>query len=306
MHSTHPKVKAPAILTDPVNGKTYTMDIILGSGGFGDVYKYICNNESSSYAIKVMNMNSNSFKSFGVKDAENEVSILRDYGSNYTCKYVSSFRDSNNYYIVMEYCSNGSLDTYVKIKGLLTEKQAVKIMLCMLNALEHLHENGIIHRDIKPANILLNEVLSPQLADMGLSSKLGTKEEKRYRWCGTKAYMAPEVFNQSPEGYNYKSDLWSLAVSIYTLVFDEYPQKVAHSYKEIAMAKRFEIRLPDNTQTSLEFKSLLGFILKYNPEERPTIDEIRCHYYMKSFKQDELPQDVWKAIQSSNINRESK
>jgi serine/threonine protein kinase len=176
----------------------------------------------------------------------------------------------------------------------------------MLNALEHLHENGIIHRDIKPANILLNEVLSPQLADMGLSSKLGTKEEKRYRWCGTKAYMAPEVFNQSPEGYNYKSDLWSLAVSICELVFGELPKIVLHPSNDITITEGAEVRLPNSIKASSEFKTLLCFILKYNPLERPTIDEIRSHPYMQSFKPKELPRDVWKAIQNSNINREGR
>jgi serine/threonine protein kinase len=97
----------------------------------------------------------------------------------------------------MEYCLNGSLDSYfVKNNNLLNEKQGVYYMLCVLNALEILHNNGIIHRDIKPANVLLNKMLSPQLADMGLCLKLETKEERRIEYYRSRAYMEPKVSNQ--------------------------------------------------------------------------------------------------------------
>ena len=59
-------------------------------------------------------------------------------------------RSSNNTYYVYEYCNGGDLEKYLKKKGRLSEKNAIKILIDLLNAFRDLRKYNIIHRDIKP------------------------------------------------------------------------------------------------------------------------------------------------------------
>lgn len=79
-----------------------------------------------------------------------------------------------------------------------------------LEAVKYLHASGITHRDIKPANILLESrvpSLVTKLTDFGLSSKKTRPET----FCGTKTYLAPEVYKKGG-WYSNAVDIWSLGV----------------------------------------------------------------------------------------------
>ena len=78
----------------------------------------------------------------------------------------------------------------------------------MLDALDHLHDKRITHRDIKLANILLKSQspkLSIKLCDFGLA----TDNEHLKTHCGTKLYVAAEVFAGS---YDNFVDIWAMGV----------------------------------------------------------------------------------------------
>jgi serine/threonine-protein kinase len=63
------------------------------------------------------------------------------------------------------------------------------------DALDHAHEKGIVHRDVKPANVLLGEIGSVKLADLGIATAAdATRITRTGGTLGTVAYMAPEQF----------------------------------------------------------------------------------------------------------------
>ena len=62
-------------------------------------------------------------------------------------------------------------------------------------ALSHLHESNIMYRDLKPENILMDEDGYIRLTDFGLADTI-QKNEKLTDFCGTPAYMAPEILKQ--------------------------------------------------------------------------------------------------------------
>ena len=86
-----------------------------------------------------------------------------------------------------------------------------------------MHNVGLVHRDLKLLNIFLSDN-SPtprvKLGDLGLTARLapGQKIVKR---AGTSAFMAPEVMMEEPA--DFKSDIWSLGVILYTLVCSHLP-----------------------------------------------------------------------------------
>ena len=91
-------------------------------------------------------------------------------------------KTSNNYYLILEFCNDGDLDTYVKKRKFLTEEESI-----------HLFKNHILHRDLKLANILRHDGVT-KIADFGFSKMLGS-EVLAETMLGSPLNMAPEVLN---------------------------------------------------------------------------------------------------------------
>ena len=95
--------------------------------------------------------------------------------SNYILKYYGSYfsRKSNSIWLILEYCSSGSLiDLMCSTMKTLNELEVSTIMENILKALQIIHNKKLIHRDIKAANILLSSDGYAKLADFGVGTKL--------------------------------------------------------------------------------------------------------------------------------------
>jgi serine/threonine protein kinase len=126
--------------------------------------------------------------------------------------------------IVSEYAPEGSLQEWLKRHGGAAPSMdaAIRVMLGILDGLEHLHTQQIIHRDLKPANLLL-QGQTPRIADFGISRVLKTTSQS-ITIAGTTAYMAPEAFDGKR---NEQTDLWAAGVIFYQMITGRlpFPQK---------------------------------------------------------------------------------
>lgn len=90
-----------------------------------------------------------------------------------------------------------------------------RFMIHIASGIDHMHKNRIMHRDLKPANILIDSSGSLKIADLGLGRIIGSQTLEVYSKVGTPLYMSPELLKG--EGYDMKSDVWSIGCILYEL-----------------------------------------------------------------------------------------
>lgn len=70
---------------------------------------------------------------------------------------VSATKTASNYYLVMQHCNGGDLESFIKARGgFLTEPEVKIILRQIVNGLLAIKEHNVMHRDLKLANILVN------------------------------------------------------------------------------------------------------------------------------------------------------
>ncbi len=124
-------------------------------------------------------------------------------------------KTNNNYYLVLEYCNDGDLDSYLKKKKYLVEDEAVGMMCELIHGFHHLYKHNIIHRDLKLANILKHDGVV-KIADFGFS-KILDEEGWAKTMLGSPLNMAPEVLQN--QDYTNKADIYSLGVCYYWMLY---------------------------------------------------------------------------------------
>ena len=125
---------------------------VIGRGKFGIVYKGYNIKTKQIYAIKVLNLDSDSDE---VEDVQREIQFLSSLKQmpNIT-RYYGSYLQNTSLWIIMEYCAGGSLRSLLR-PGRIEEKYLGVILREILVALSFIHKDNIIHRDIKAANVLI-------------------------------------------------------------------------------------------------------------------------------------------------------
>ncbi|KAE9539381.1 hypothetical protein AGLY_004633 [Aphis glycines] len=188
---------------------------VLGRGTFGEVRLAFEKKTSKCFALKKVNRES--------CIVLREPDILSSL-SHPNIVNMENFIDTTDaIYITLEYMPGGTLKQLIENTKRLKESESKIILYQVARAVQYLHNRSIAHRDLKPGNILLS-YKSPlsvvKLADFGLSKKI-TENTHLKTFCGSLAYLAPEVFSnrklvtQSCINYTNKVDSWSFGVILY-------------------------------------------------------------------------------------------
>ncbi|MEM9135400.1 MAG: serine/threonine-protein kinase [Actinomycetota bacterium] len=117
-------------------------------------------------------------------------------------------------YVVMEYLGGGSLADVLDQRGPLPWDEAVGLIAPIADALGAAHAAGVVHLDVKPANILLNDDGVPKLTDFGIAVLQEATVTMR---AFTLTHTAPETFASGEDERDHRSDLYSLASSLFQL-----------------------------------------------------------------------------------------
>lgn len=126
----------------------------------------------------------------------------------------------NNYYLVIEYCNQGDLESYLKKHKIkyLKESETIKIMKQIMNGFMELRKYHVMHRDLKLSNIFLHDE-NIVIGDFGFAK---TGKEMTGTTLGTPLTMAPEMIKGDSD-YSSKTDLWSIGIIFYQLLYGNPP-----------------------------------------------------------------------------------
>jgi serine/threonine protein kinase len=144
--------------------------------------------------------------------------------------------------VVMEDFGGIALSKYCQTHSLsLVDILAIAVQLA--DILHELYQHRVIHKDIKPANILIHpESQQIKLIDFSIASLLPkeTKEVKHPNVLeGTLAYIAPEQTGRMNRGIDYRTDFYSLGVTLFELLTGRLPFQTALLHE----SKKDELRL---------------------------------------------------------------
>ncbi|ESQ37903.1 hypothetical protein EUTSA_v10028492mg [Eutrema salsugineum] len=167
---------------------------ILGSGGFGSVYRGVMLKTNKEIAVKRVSNESRQ----GLKEFVSEIISIGRMSHRNIVPLLGYCRRRDELLLVYDYMPNGSLDKYLYNSPELTLdwKQRIRVIKGVASALFFLHEDWeqvVIHRDIKASNVLLDAELNGRLGDFGLARLCGHgSDPQTTHVAGTWGYLAPD------------------------------------------------------------------------------------------------------------------
>jgi len=236
----------------------------IGRGSFSRVYKG--HGQKGDVAVKVIEFD----KLIGkTREIINEEICMMEMIKNNPHPNIVSCYDvlviDKKLYIVMEFCDSGDFKTILKKP--LKEKYAQFYFCQLANGLRYLDQYCIIHRDIKPKNILLtNGRRVLKIADFGFA-KVTSDTMLHETFCGSPLYMSPEIL--ACNKYSNKTDLWSVGMILYEMLFGEHPFsecETINELKEISAKKIIDIP-PNGTKNKNISESCLVLLKKLLTKE---------------------------------------
>jgi len=199
----------------------YEYEQLLGSGGFADVFLYSQFRPQRRVAIKVLLSNVLDESVRRQFDAEANVMAQLSTHPSIVTIHQAEVSGDHRPYIVMEYCPRPNYGVRFRTERI-TVAEALRVGVQIAGAVETAHRAGILHRDIKPANILVTDYNRPALTDFGISIAAGQGEDVEDSQGMSIPWSPPEFFADPPRA-DVRSDVFSLAATLYSLLAGHTP-----------------------------------------------------------------------------------
>ena len=193
-------------------GDDYELLSLLGTGGFGRVYRVRDLHLEREVALKVL-------QPLVTRDPEvierfrREAQLAAGLSHPNIVNIFEIGGRSGLLWYTMELVHGPSLAQLVEREGPLPVDRVLRILREALSALAHAHGSGLVHRDIKPENMLIDSTGSLQITDFGLALAIRGKYGGATSQSGTPQFASPEQL--LGERVDQRSDLYSLAAVAY-------------------------------------------------------------------------------------------
>lgn len=228
-----------------LQGSKYKIIEKIGQGGFGIAYRAyhnglqcnvcikefyfrdLCERVPNSTHITIISTSPEKIKlvdSLRKKFAK-EAHRLAQFQNPHIIHVMDNFEENNTAYFVMEYLEGGSLEDVLERGGSMSEEKAKIMILPIIDALEAVHNKGLLHLDIKPANIMLRKNQSMVLIDFGISKYMEIADG--YTTTApigiSKGYAPLEQYGGTIADFTKATDIYSLCATLYKMVTGQTP-----------------------------------------------------------------------------------
>ncbi len=240
----------------------YSVGNVVGAGGFGVTYSAWDHALDRHVAVKEYmpgefstRMPGNTFITvYGGEKAEQFASGMDKFldESRKLAKFTETpgivqiydcFQENNTAYIVMEYLEGETLAERIDREGKIPVKEAVDIMIPVLDALDTVHAEGIIHRDIAPNNIFFTNDGKVKLLDFGAARSATGTHSKSLTVLYKEGYTAEEQYRSRGEQGTW-TDVYAAAATLYKAITGITP--------EGAMERRLDDKLKAPSKTGIK------------------------------------------------------
>jgi len=250
----------------------YILKESLGKGGAGEVFRAIGPNEEA-VALKILHSSSQDNPELR-KRFQAEIKVCAKLNHPNIVHLLDWGQQNDILYLVMELLEGESLGDRLRRKEKLTHSEFLEILKPLADALQCLHQLGLVHRDLKPDNVFLRLKGGPALMDFGIAAGLDITRATRSDFAvGTPTYMAPEQIRGM---FEPATDQYGLGVVSFICLTGRPPFEAADP---AAMAYQHAHATPPrpstlNPDVPAAADSVLMKMLAKNPGQRyPSIEE---------------------------------
>ncbi|MBV8761743.1 MAG: serine/threonine protein kinase, partial [Deltaproteobacteria bacterium] len=216
----------PPLAAGTVVGE-YTIDCLLGRGGFGNVYRATQPLIGKQVAVKVLALRYSVDAAIVSRFVAEARAVNQIRHPNIIDIFSFGQLPDGRHYYVMELLDGEPLD---RLAGALTLANALPILRALARALDAAHAKGIAHRDLKPENVFLardaDGTRYPKLLDFGIAKLLAPEGAVAHRTAtgtplGTPYYMSPEQCRG--RDVDHRTDIYSFGILTYRVLTGAYP-----------------------------------------------------------------------------------
>lgn len=252
---------------------------LIGKGSFGEVYLVEKIDTNERFALKVLKKE----KIIGnniLKYAFTERNILLHITYPFIVKLHYAFQTPEKLIMVMDYCPCGDLSLYISREKTFCESKA-KFYICeIVLALGELHKHGILFRDLKPENIVVDQEGHIKLTDFGLSKENASDQQLSKSFCGSLAYLAPEMLRRS--GHTRSVDWYLLGVVLYEMVCGSPPFYSSNREEMFKNIQKAELNFPQGLSHAC--KSIIKDLMNKDFNRRlgagkRDFEEVKEHFF---------------------------
>ena len=251
---------------------------VLGKGSFAEIFLVRIRHTGELFAMKVLKKDMVVSRNL-IRYAMTERNVLSYIQHPFIISLKYAFQDCNKLFLVLDYCPGGNLAACISRYKMFSEEIS-RIYLCeILLALEELHRRDIVYRDLKPDNVVLDEKGHALLTDFGLSKEGIFDDTSTNSFCGSIAYLAPEMIRR--QGHGKTVDWYLFGVIFYEMLTGKPPFYSKDRNSLLDNIENAKLKLPSRVSDAA--KGLLKALLKRDPSKRlgsqNDAEEVKNHQF---------------------------